>query len=94
MSEKLFGKPVNLEFNALGLVLIHRMKASGGTLSSSNIIGYDLTKAETHQMTIPATYAPRGWFNGTLSYLDVDGESVTFTAGVTQTTKRRRHLPQ
>ncbi|MCF7695192.1 hypothetical protein KPG66_03380 [Mycetohabitans sp. B2] len=59
-------------------LLIGTVKASGGTLSSSDVIDYDLTNAETHKTTISATYAPKGWLSGTLTGPDVDGESITF----------------
>jgi hypothetical protein len=59
-------------------LLIGTVKASGGTLSSSDVIDYDLTNAEMHKTTISATYAPKGWLSGTLASPDVDRESVTF----------------
>jgi hypothetical protein len=64
--------------SSLGVV-VGNVKASDGKLSSSDIIDYDLTNAETHKTTISATYAPKGWLNGTLSYPGANGNSVTFT---------------
>ncbi|MCF7694686.1 hypothetical protein IHE31_04030 [Mycetohabitans rhizoxinica] len=64
--------------SSLGVV-VGNVKASDGKLSSSDIIDYDLTNAETHKTTISATYAPKGRLDGTLSYPGTNGNSVTFT---------------
>lgn len=72
----LYANPNSSGFNG---VIIGNVEASGGTLSSSNVIDYDLTKMQTHKTAISATYAPKGWLNGTLSYPGANGNSITFT---------------
>jgi hypothetical protein len=72
----LYEDPGISEFNG---VIIGNVEASGGTLSSSNVINYDLTKTETHKMTISATYAPKDWLNGALAYPGENGNNINFT---------------
>ncbi|MCF2133692.1 MULTISPECIES: hypothetical protein [Burkholderiaceae] len=62
-----------------GGLLMGNVKASGGTLSSSDVIDYDLTRSKTQKVAISATYAPKDWLNGTSVYPDACDASFTFT---------------
>lgn len=59
-------------------LLMGNLKAWDGTLSSSDVIDYDLRNSKTQKITVSAAYASKDWLSGTLVYPDVGGESVGF----------------
>jgi len=61
-----------------GLIL-GRVTASGASLSSSEVIDYNMSKTKISPATLSATYTPKQALNGTLSYPNAGGRAVTFT---------------
>ncbi len=54
--------------------------ASNGSLSSSDAIDYSIAGAGNNAATVSASYIPKMFLNGTLSYPGAGGNVVTFTA--------------
>lgn len=70
----------NREIPDFDRVLMGLVEASGGKLSSLDVMDYDLTHPSFKKVAISASYGAKSYLTGTSAGVGVDKESITFTA--------------